>query len=667
MTELLDRLKSALPDRYRIERELDRAGLAVVYLVHDQKLNRPARLKVLRPDRAASLDAKRFLHELGAAVKLRHPNIAAPYRYGAAGGLLYYVMPFVKGESLRQRLKRDVRLSIEEAMEIARPVAAALDYAHGQGIVHRDIRPENILLPGGQAVVADFGIARAVRMAAGERFTEMALSPGKPYYMSPEQVLGDEVGARSDLYSLGATLFEVVTGEKPFEGETVQKIVAQHIASPVREPQEVVPDVPAWLSDLIVRCLQKAPEDRFQRAADLLEALDAGAASLESSGGGAALEDLGVGEIVQGASWDFDDLIVPEVKPPPQPIYDVGPVEESAPAPEPEPGRPQPEPAPPAPGPITPGADLIPGAWFETDQAESLAKPAPEPAVEETDREAAAEEPPAESAEPAEVAALTEDVAEVEAPPEAEPEEPVPAAPGAKPLRIPPWLMQVYDWGPELLVRLARQRESWYYLAGGVGVVLGVVLVSLAVKAIFFRTPTVHYQFISNELVEPVDILMDGQVVHTLEAGQRDSLVLPRGRPVEVSWRLVRPRQGRQEMGEEFEVVLSSGARRGEDTRSVITGVGSDRAMFAPRITNRTNRELVALVNRGTPAELRCNCVIPPNSQNVHIGYYPLLESSTIRFFSARRPYRGQFQEIGNLFVQVDTLSGSVGITIGSF
>jgi serine/threonine protein kinase len=654
VTELLDRLRTALPDRYRIERELDRGGLAVVFLVHDQKLNRPAHFKVFRPERAAALDARRFLEELGPAVKLRHPSISGPYRYGAAGGLLYYVVPLVKGESLHQRLTREVRLSIEQTIEITRSVAAALDYAHGEGIVHRDIRPENILLPGGQAVVADFGVARAVRIAAGER-PETALSPGKPYYMSPEQVLGDEVGAPSDLYSLGATLFEVVTGEKPFDGETVQKIVAQHIANPVREPKEVVPDVPAWLSDLIVRCLQKAPEDRYQRAAEVLEALEAGAAADPSGEESAAVEDLGVGEIVQGASWDFDEQLAPEVKPPPQPIYDVTPVQESAPEPPTprpaEPAAPPQEPVPPTAAPITTGGDLIPGAWFEPDQADTMAKPEPEPAAEEAAGEAegatAPEEP--EAAAPIAQAVVDEALAETV------PEEPAPIAPATKTPRIPPWLLEAYDLGPELLVRLAKKRETWFHVARGVGVIIGVVVVFLIVKAIFFRPAT-------------VEILLDGQMVHTLEAGQQDSLVLPRDRAVDVAWRLVRPRQGRQEMGEEFEVLLSSGVRGGgTDAPSVITGVAPDRAMFAPRITNQTNRELVALVNARTPMELRCNCVIPANSQNVHIGYYPLLENSTIRFFDARRAYRGQFQEIGGLFARVDTLSGSVGITIGSF
>jgi hypothetical protein len=290
-------------------------------------------------------------------------------------------------------------------------------------------------------------------------------------------------------------------------------------------------------------------------------------------------------------------------------------------------------------------------------------EPAPEPQVKEAAGEAQGAVAPGE---PEDTAPIGQAVVE-EALAEAAPEEPVPIAPAPKTARIPPWLLEAYDWGPELLVRLAKKRETWFHVARGVGVIIGVVLVFLIMKAIFFRPATVHYQLISNELVEPVEILLDGQMVHTLEAGRQDSLILPRDRAVDVSWRLVRPQQGRQEMGEEFEVLLSSGVRGGADTPSVITGVAPDRAMFAPRITNRTNRELVALVNPRTPVELRCNCVIPANSQNVHIGYYPLLENSTIRFFDARRAYRGQFQEIGDLFARVDTLSGSVGITIGSF
>jgi serine/threonine protein kinase len=681
VTELLDRLKTALADRYRLKRELGGGGMAVVYLAHDQKLNRPALPKVIRPELAASLETERFLREVEAAGTLTHPNILAPYDCGSAGGLLYYVMPFVKGEPLRRRMGREPRLSIDEVLEIAGQVAAALDHAHRQGIVHRDIRPENILLPEGRAIVNEFGIVRALKLAAGARLSDTGISKGRPYYMSPEQVLGDEVDARSDLYSLGATLFEVVTGEKPFEGETAQQIVAQHLANPVRQPRELAPNVPAWVSELIVRCMQKAPADRLQGAGEMVQALGAGAAPPDSSAAApAAADQLGAADVVQGAGWDFDDLVTPEVKPPPQPVHDLDAVEErprapepappsrppeqAAPPPEPVPPEPvPPEPAVPAPGPVTTGGDLVSGGWFDRDQSESLATPAPEPAERAEPPKVA---PSGEVVAP-DVTAWAGDAIEMIEPSEAEPVELGLEAPVAKAARVPPWLRQLYDWGPELLVRLARQRETWYHVAKGIGVVLAVVLVALVVKSVFFRPAIVHYQFIRNELVEPVDILMDGQTVHRLEAGQRDSLIVPRDRPVGVSWRLVRPQQGSQEMGEEFEVLLSSGAARREAARWVIRGVTLDRAMFAPRITNRTDRDLVALVNRGTSAEQRCNCIIPAATEDVHIGYYPLLENSTIRFFDAQRAYRGQFQEIGDISARVDTLSGSVGVTIERF
>jgi hypothetical protein len=523
--------------------------------------------------------------------------------------------------------------------------------------------------------------------------------------VSPEQVLGDEVDARSDLYSLGATLFEMVTGEKPFDGETAQQIVGQHLAKPVREPREVEPSVPAWLSNLIVRCLQKTPGDRVQSAADLLKALetgptapepadvaaapepadaaavpepadaavapepadtgavapgpiDPGAVAPESAEEESALGDLGVGDIVQGAGWDFDEMVTPEVRAPPQPVYDLEAVEESPPDAPPAEGAPPVARIPSASDGISKGGDLIPSAWFEPGQAVPADKPAPEP--EPIEEEVAAE---AESEEPGGVG-----VAEPETPLEAEPAElELLEVPAAKRIKIPPWLLQAYDWGPELLVRVARQRQTWFYVAAGAGAVLGVILIVLAVKAIFFRPHTVHYQFVTNQLVEPVHILIDGQMVYTVEAGQHDSLILPRDRPVRVAWRLVRPRQGRQQMGEEFEVMLSSGRRSGPETRSSVTAVAPDRAMFAPLVTNRTNRELVALVNPRTPMELRCNCTIPANSERIHIGYYPLLENSTLRFFDARRPYTGRFLEAGDISARVDTLSGSVTVTIERF
>ncbi len=235
MSDVLDQLRSALSDRYAIERELGRGGMAVVYLAEDRKLGRAVALKVLRPELAASLGAERFLRETEIAAKLTHPNILALHDRGDADGLLYYTMPYVEGESLSDRLARERQLPVDEALQITREVAEALAHAHAQGIVHRDIKPDNILFEGGHAVVADFGIARAIDVAAGERLTETGLAVGTPAYMSPEQASGVEgVDARSDQYALACVLYEMLAGEPPFPGSSAQAILARKVTEPPR-------------------------------------------------------------------------------------------------------------------------------------------------------------------------------------------------------------------------------------------------------------------------------------------------------------------------------------------------------------------------------------------------------------------------------------------------
>ncbi len=205
MTETPERLTAAIAGRYRIERELGQGGMAIVYLAHDLKHDRKVALKVLRPELAAVIGAERFLNEIKVTANLQHPNILPLYDSGEADTFLFYVMPYVEGDTLRDKLEREKQLGIDEAIEITRGVAAALDYAHRQDVIHRDIKPENVLLHDGQALVADFGIALAVSQAGGNRLTETGLSIGTPHYMSPEQAMGDrEVDARSDVYSLGA-------------------------------------------------------------------------------------------------------------------------------------------------------------------------------------------------------------------------------------------------------------------------------------------------------------------------------------------------------------------------------------------------------------------------------------------------------------------------------
>ncbi len=274
MADILDRMKAALADRYQIERELGSGGMATVYLAHDLKHDRPVALKIMRPELSAILGGERFLREISIAAKLNHPHILALYDSGSAEGFLYYVMPYVEGESLRAKIDREKQLSIDEAVTMTRQVATALDYAHQQGVIHRDIKPENILLHRGEVVVADFGIALAVTAAGGERLTETGLSLGTPEYMSPEQAAGERgVDVRSDIYSLGAVLYEMVTGEPPQTGATVQAVIAKLLSQPPVQPRVVREGVSEALDRAIMKALAKVPADRFDSAAEFATVL----------------------------------------------------------------------------------------------------------------------------------------------------------------------------------------------------------------------------------------------------------------------------------------------------------------------------------------------------------------------------------------------------------
>ena len=269
-------LQAALGDRYRLERELGRGGMAVVYLATDLKHGRPVALKILRPELTPALGAERFAREITIAARLQHPHILGLHDSGEAAGMLYYAMPYVAGETLRARLRREIQLDIRDAGRIAGEVAQALAHAHGAGVVHRDIKPENILLgQGGNALVADFGIARALDAAGGEALTETGLSLGTPCYMSPEQAMGGRaLDGRSDLYALGCLLYEMLAGEPPFTGPTGQAILARHAMDPVPSLRTVRPTVSAGLEAVITRALAKVPADRFPSVADFGAALE---------------------------------------------------------------------------------------------------------------------------------------------------------------------------------------------------------------------------------------------------------------------------------------------------------------------------------------------------------------------------------------------------------
>ncbi|MEX1050767.1 MAG: serine/threonine-protein kinase, partial [Gemmatimonadales bacterium] len=274
MTEITERLKVAIADRYVIERELGAGGMATVYLAHDVKHDRKVALKVLRPELAAVIGAERFLQEIKVTANLQHSHILPLYDSGAADNFLFYVMPYVEGETLRTKLDREKQLGIDDAVTLARAIAGALEYAHKRGVVHRDIKPENILLRENDPLIADFGIALAVSHAGGNRLTETGLSVGTPHYMSPEQAMGDrELDARSDIYSLGAVLYEMLTGEPPYTGSTAQAIVARVITEEPRAITLQRRTVPPHVADAVHKALNKLPADRFSTAASFAEAL----------------------------------------------------------------------------------------------------------------------------------------------------------------------------------------------------------------------------------------------------------------------------------------------------------------------------------------------------------------------------------------------------------
>ncbi|MBA2291781.1 MAG: serine/threonine-protein kinase [Gemmatimonadales bacterium] len=273
------RLTAALADRYTIERELGQGGMATVYLAHDIKHDRKVAIKVLRPELSAVIGAERFLREIKTIATLQHPHILGLIDSGEVSGTAYYVMPFVEGESLRDRLNREKQLPIGDAVRLATEVAGALDYAHRHGVIHRDIKPENIMLHDGSALVADFGIALAAS-TAGTRMTETGMSLGTPHYMSPEQAMGErEITARSDVYALGCVTYEMLTGDPPFTGSTAQAIVAKVMTEKPVPPSRLRDTVPNGVEDAVLTALAKLPADRFGTVAEFAAALTSDGAS----------------------------------------------------------------------------------------------------------------------------------------------------------------------------------------------------------------------------------------------------------------------------------------------------------------------------------------------------------------------------------------------------
>jgi len=273
-SDQLERLRTALAARYAVERELGRGGMATVYLADDLKHGRKVAIKVLRPELSSTLGPDRFTREIQVAAALNHPHILPLYDSGELDQLLYYVMPYVRGESLRQKLGRETQLPIDEAIGIVRQVASALDYAHVHGLIHRDIKPENILLHEGEAMVTDFGIALAAGAAPSDRLTGTGLMLGTPAYMSPEQAAGERtLGAASDVYSLGCVLYEMLAGEPPYTGATAQAVIAKRFTDSVPAVRGLRPTVPVAVEQALMKALARVPADRFASAGVFADAL----------------------------------------------------------------------------------------------------------------------------------------------------------------------------------------------------------------------------------------------------------------------------------------------------------------------------------------------------------------------------------------------------------
>jgi tRNA A-37 threonylcarbamoyl transferase component Bud32/tetratricopeptide (TPR) repeat protein/TolB-like protein len=285
--DLMDRMAAALADRYRIEEEIGRGGMATVYRAQDLRHHRTLAIKVLHPELSETLGEKRFLGEIRTAAKLNHPHILPLFDSGAEGGLLFYVMPFATGDSLRALLDRERQLPLEEAVQITRELADALAYAHGEGIVHRDVKPENVMLEGGHAVLADFGVAQAVSQATEERLTRTGTSLGTPTYMSPEQAAGDgDLDGRSDQYALACVLYEMLAGMPPFRGPTGESLARQHLAELPPPVTQLRSTVPRGVVEALTRALAKSPADRFRTVSEFGDAVAAGARQPKLSAAG---------------------------------------------------------------------------------------------------------------------------------------------------------------------------------------------------------------------------------------------------------------------------------------------------------------------------------------------------------------------------------------------
>jgi len=562
------RLARALGAGYEMRGQVGRGGFAIVYEVWDRQLERRLAVKVLDPEVSwTSGMLARFRQEARTLAKLQHPAILAIHFVGEGEGLNWYAMPFVEGDSLSAIIRKRGALSADEAVAVARPVLEALEHAHGAGLVHRDIKPDNILVERetGRVLLVDFGIAKQLAPDAGAHKTATGFTVGTPHYMSPEQALGQgQLDGRSDLYAFGATLFQLVTGTPPFDGDSSQEIVGKHVLEPVKAPADLDARIPRWLSDVIVRCLAKKPADRYQSAAEVLRAID------------------------EGGRWGGS-----------------GSARGSATARLPS---------------TSTGASDRPDRAAATAAGDPSGRKVPV----DRDREAGGG-----------------DVATA------------PAARGSTP-----------SHGRSTPGRTPGGGPRWGAILG-IGAAVVVLGAGATLAVWWLLGPRSATLAVSNALVEPAEILVDGIPADTVAAGGQAVLDLSPRKVQQVSWRLIRPVMGDgTPLGEELADVFPTPPGRARRAEVTIHAVVGGQAMVAPLVTNPTLRDLTAVINVGTAAAAPCRCVIPARGQRTHIGYYRLFQNSRMRVYAASAGPRGRFLEVPGLADLADPSSGAALIEI---
>ncbi len=623
------RLTRSLGKNYEVWNVVGRGGFAAVYEIWDHNLERRLAAKVMHLDVASSPGTiERFRHEAKTVARLNHPNILPIHFVGDAEDLAFYVMPFVEGESLKEVIGRG-KMPMDAALKIAQPVLEALAHAHSDDLVHRDIKPDNVMIEGstGRALLVDFGIAKALDPKRASNMTQAGFAVGTPHYMSPEQTLGDSIDGRSDLYSFGVMLYEMVTGRKPFDGETSQEIVGMHIADDPPNPADVDADVEPWISGVILKALAKKPSDRYQTAQEMLDALE----SREANRASESVEDILGGVIVQGSGLDDDEMF-----------------RYTPPASNPEPMVP-----------VEPAGDIIPDIAPEVE-------PEPPAVVLETlaevnaagDKESAPE-----------VEAVAEDSS-----PEAQPVGITGTMAGDRPQRIQTDDPETASSGSlKLLGTLIVLALA--FVGGGAAALNGVGPSGLQAfyrkiwNPIAARTAGVignsaNQIVVTNSLLDDVEFLVDGEVEMNISASGTGSLPLTGNIGSSLSWRLVRSiSSGGQVMGGEFSGELSAGAESAGSRQYVVSATVGEARLFSPIIDNFSSRDVVVLVS-GADGDVRCNCVVPAGQRAARIGYYPLSVNTVLRVYDVSTPYGGRYDEIEVPVREVDALSGAVEITL---